>query len=134
MPKAASLRNLRPWKPGQSGNPNGRPRVPRFTERDQHAILTALAGAFGEGTQGTAINAMQAVLTNPRTVLKALELRVRTARASKSKESASRSTVNTRCGFPAAFSHSPAPSALRTARGVSRRIIGRVNQPAKFLS
>jgi hypothetical protein len=74
MPKAASLRNLRPWKPGQSGNPNGRPRAPRFTERDQHAILTALAGALGEGTQGTAIKAMQAVLTNPRTVLKALEL------------------------------------------------------------
>src|SRR5438309_8951163 len=51
MPKPASLRNLRPWKPGQSGNPNGRPRAPGFTERDQHAILTALAGAFGEGTQ-----------------------------------------------------------------------------------
>src|SRR5438093_923857 len=77
MPKAASLRNLRPWKPGQSGNPNGRLRAPRFTERDQHAILTALAGAFGEGTQGTAIKAMQAVLTNPRTVLKALELLAR---------------------------------------------------------
>jgi hypothetical protein len=46
MPKAASLRNLRPWKPGQSGNPNARPRAPRFTERDQHVILTALAGAF----------------------------------------------------------------------------------------
>src|SRR5438093_4593560 len=77
MPKAASLRNLRPWKPGQSGNPNGRPRAPRFTERDQHAILTALGGAFGEGTHGAAINAMQAVLTNPRTVLKALELLAR---------------------------------------------------------
>ena len=74
MPTAASLRNLRPWKPGQSGNPNGRPRAPRFTERDQHAILTALAGALGEGTQLAAIKAMQAVLTNPRTVLKALEL------------------------------------------------------------
>src|SRR5258705_11530070 len=77
MPKAASLRNLRPWKPGRSGNPNGRPRAPRFTERDRHAILTALAGALGEGTQGAAINAMQAVLTNPRTVLKALELLAR---------------------------------------------------------
>jgi hypothetical protein len=74
MPKTASLRNLRPWKPGQSGNPNGRSKAPRFTERDQHAILTALAGAFGEGTQRAAIKAMQAVLTNPRMVLKALEL------------------------------------------------------------
>jgi len=74
MPTAASLRNLRPWKPGQSGNPNGRPRAPRFTERDQHAILTALAGALGEGAQRDAIKAMQAVLTNPRTVLKAMEL------------------------------------------------------------
>jgi hypothetical protein len=74
MPNAASLKNLRPWKPGQSGNPNGRPRAPRFTERDQHVILTALAGAFGGGTQRAATNAMLAVLTNPRTVLKALEL------------------------------------------------------------
>ena len=74
MPKAASLRNLRPWKPGQSGNPNGRPRAPRFTERDQHVILTALAGALGEDTQRAAIKAMQAVLTNPRTVLEAMEL------------------------------------------------------------
>jgi hypothetical protein len=40
-------------------------------------ILTALAGAFGEGTQRAAINAMQAVLTHPRTVLKALELLAR---------------------------------------------------------
>jgi hypothetical protein len=44
MPKAVSLRNLRPWRPGQSGNPNGRPWAPGFTERDQHAILMALAG------------------------------------------------------------------------------------------
>ena len=77
MPKAASLRNLRPWKPGQSGNPNGRPRAPRFTERDQHAILTALAGALGKGAQRDSIKAMQAVLTNPRTVLKAQELLAR---------------------------------------------------------
>src|SRR4029450_11102509 len=52
MPKAASLRNLRPWKPGQSGNPNGRPRAPRFTERDQHAILTALRGARRRSSAG----------------------------------------------------------------------------------
>ena len=77
MPKAASLRNLRSWKPGQSGNRNGRPRAPRFTEREQHAILTALAGALGEGTQRAAIKAMQAVLTNPRTVLKGLEFLAR---------------------------------------------------------
>src|SRR4029434_5071369 len=73
MPNAASLRNLQPWKPGQSGNPNGRPRAPRFTERDQHAILTAVAGALGEGAQRASIKTMQAVLSNPRTVLKALE-------------------------------------------------------------
>jgi hypothetical protein len=73
MPNAASLRNLRPWKPGQSGNPNGRPKAPRLTERDQHAILTALTGTLGEGSQRDAIKAMQVVLTNPKTVLKALE-------------------------------------------------------------
>jgi len=73
MPKAASLRNLRPWKPGQSSNPKGRPRSPRFTEREQHAMLTALAGTLGDGNQRDAIKAKQAVLTNPRTVLKALE-------------------------------------------------------------
>jgi Family of unknown function (DUF5681) len=73
MPPAASLRNLRPWKPGQSGNPKGRPRAPRFSERDQHAILIALVGALGEGRQQAAIKAMEAVLANPRTVLKALE-------------------------------------------------------------
>ena len=73
MPKAASLRNLRPWSPGQSGNPKGRPRAPRFTERDQHVILAALAGTFGDGTQRAAAKAMRAVLTNPRTVLKAME-------------------------------------------------------------
>jgi hypothetical protein len=77
MPNAASLRNLRPWKPGQSGNPNGRPRAPRFSEPEQHAILTALAGILDEGAQQAAIQAMQAVLTNTRTVLKALELYAR---------------------------------------------------------
>ena len=74
MPNAASLRNLRPWKPGQSGNPNGRPRAPKFSERDQHAILAALAGALGEDARRAAINAMRAALTNARTVVKALEL------------------------------------------------------------
>src|SRR5262245_53654855 len=65
MPKAASLRNLRPWSPGQSGNPKGRPRAPRFTERDQHVILAALAGALGAGTQRAGVKAMRTVLTNP---------------------------------------------------------------------
>src|SRR5262245_2016993 len=74
MPKAASLRNLRFWSPGQSGNPKGRPRGPRFTEREQHVILAALAGALGDGTQRAAVKAIRTVLTNPRTVLKAMEL------------------------------------------------------------
>ena len=65
MPKAASLRNLRSWKPGQSGNPKGRPKAPRFSERDQIAILTALAGTLGDGSQQAAIKAMRATLTNP---------------------------------------------------------------------
>src|SRR5262245_38159574 len=73
MPKAASLKNLRPWSPGQSGNPKGRPRVPRFTERDQHVILAALAGTFGDGTQRAAAKALRTVLTNPQTLLKAME-------------------------------------------------------------
>ena len=51
--------------------------------RQDHCSITApsalggeevLAGVFGEGTQRDSIKAMQAVLTNPRTVLKALEL------------------------------------------------------------
>jgi hypothetical protein len=54
MPKLASLRNLRPWRPGQSGNPKGRPRAPGFTERDRHAILAAFAGIFDEATQRAA--------------------------------------------------------------------------------
>ena len=77
MPKAASLRNLRPWKPGQSGNPNGRPRAPRFTERDQHVVVAALAGLFDEATRQGAIKVLRAALTTPRTVLKALELAAR---------------------------------------------------------
>jgi len=64
MPKAESLRNLRPWKPGQSGNPNGGPRAPKFSERDQLAILAALAGGLGEDARRAAIKAMRAALTN----------------------------------------------------------------------
>src|SRR5262245_38787188 len=74
MQKAARPGNLRPWKLGQSGNPMERPRVPKFSDRNQRAILTALAGALGEGGQQAAIKAMRAALTNRRTVLKALEL------------------------------------------------------------
>src|SRR4030095_11690191 len=77
MPSAASLRNLRPWKPGQSGNPNGRPRAPRFTERDQHVIVAALAGPFDEASRQGAIKLRRAALTPPRTVLKPLELAAR---------------------------------------------------------
>jgi uncharacterized protein DUF5681 len=73
MPKADSLKNLRPWKPGQSGNPTGRPRAPRFTERERHVILLALAETFDKNTRRAAQKAVGAALTNPRTVLKALE-------------------------------------------------------------
>ena len=77
MPKAASLENLRLWKPGQSGNPSGRPRSPRFTERDQHVIVAALAGIFDEATRQGAIKMVRAALTTPRTALRALELAAR---------------------------------------------------------
>jgi hypothetical protein len=40
-------------------------------------MLTALAGALGEGNQREAIKAIRVVLTNPRTVLKALEFGAR---------------------------------------------------------
>src|SRR5439155_22106060 len=45
MPNPASLRNLRPWRPGQSGNPKGRPTAPRFTERDSMRSLLHLLGS-----------------------------------------------------------------------------------------
>jgi hypothetical protein len=77
MPNPASLRNLRPWRPGQSGNPKGRPRAPRFTERDWHVILAALAGVFDETTRRAAIKVFRAALTTPRTALKALEFAAR---------------------------------------------------------
>ena len=77
MPKAASLRNLRPWKPGQSGNPEGRPRAPRFTERDQNMIVAALAGIVDEATRQGAIKVLRAALTTPRTALRALEFAAR---------------------------------------------------------
>jgi hypothetical protein len=73
-PKAASLRNLRPWKPGQSGNPNGRPRAPRFAERLKHAILTALAGVFWRGYPADRDQRNAGRVGQTRTVLKALEL------------------------------------------------------------
>jgi hypothetical protein len=77
MPNATSLKNLRPWKPGRSGNPEGRPRAPRFTERDQHVIAATLAGLFDEPTRQGAIKVLRVALTTPRTVLKALELAAR---------------------------------------------------------
>ena len=73
-PSAASLANLRPWRPGQSGNPRGRPRAPRFTLREQHVILEALSQAADETVRPRAIEAFRACVTNPRTVLKAIEL------------------------------------------------------------
>jgi len=54
-----------PWSPGQSGNPKGRPRAPRFTEREPHEMRAALAGILGGRTQREAVKAMGAVLTNP---------------------------------------------------------------------
>ena len=74
MPNPASLKNLRPWRPGQSGNPKGRPRAPKFTERDRHEIQVAIAGVFDEPTRRAAIQLLRAALTTPRTALKALEL------------------------------------------------------------
>lgn len=41
LAKNKSLANLRPWQPGQSGNPNGRP-----TKARELAILDAITNAF----------------------------------------------------------------------------------------
>ena len=71
MPNPASLKNLRRCKPGQSGKPQGRPRAPRFSERQQHAILRALAGIFDEPAQRAAVKAVEAALRSPRTVASA---------------------------------------------------------------
>src|SRR4029453_8172951 len=61
-------------------NPKGRPRAPRFTERDRQAVLAALAGAFDKPAQRkAAIKVFWTALTRPRTVLKALELAGRLA-------------------------------------------------------
>ena len=73
MPTAASLKNLRPWRPRQSGNPKGRPRAPRLTERDQHVIVAALAMVFDEATQQAAVNGLRAALSNRSTALRAVE-------------------------------------------------------------
>jgi hypothetical protein len=60
-----------------SGNPRGRPRASRFTQREQHLILEALSQAADETTRQRAIEALRVCVTNPRTVLKALELAAR---------------------------------------------------------
>jgi hypothetical protein len=77
MPSPTSLKNLRPWKPGQSGNPKGRPRAPQFTEADRHEIAVPLAAVFDQRTQRAAIKRLWAALTTPPTVLKAVELAAR---------------------------------------------------------
>jgi hypothetical protein len=77
LPSAASLANLRPWRPGQSGNPRGRRRAPRLTLREQLLILEALSRAADETVRQRAIEAFRACVTNPRTVLKAIELLAR---------------------------------------------------------
>ena len=74
LPSAASLANLRPWRPGQSGNPRGRPPALRLTLREQLLILEALSRAADETVRQRAIEAFRACITNPRTSLKALEL------------------------------------------------------------
>jgi hypothetical protein len=51
--------------------------APRFTERDQHVIVAALAGLFDEATRPGAIKVLRAALTTPRTALRALELTAR---------------------------------------------------------
>jgi hypothetical protein len=60
-------------------DPKGRPRAPRFTERDRHAILMALAGLLATVLSGTRSRQMQGVLTTPqpKRSLKALELLAR---------------------------------------------------------
>jgi len=70
MPSPASLKNLKPWRPGQSGNPKSRPGAPKFTEADRHEIVVALAAVFDEPTQRAAIKRLRAALTTPRTVPK----------------------------------------------------------------
>jgi len=74
MPNPISLKNLKPWRPGQSGNPKGRPRAPKFSEADRHEILVGLTAVWDEPTQHAAIQRFRTALTAPRTVLKALEL------------------------------------------------------------
>src|SRR4029453_12162578 len=76
MPNAASLKNLRPWKPGQSGNPNERPRFHDSRSAIRHDPNRTLrrsrrrdAPGRHQGNEGGA--------ANPRTVLKALELGAR---------------------------------------------------------
>jgi Family of unknown function (DUF5681) len=77
MRSPASLKNLKPWRPGQSGNPKGRPRAPKFSEADRHEILVGLAAVWDEPTHRAAIKRLGAALTTPQTVLKALELAAR---------------------------------------------------------
>jgi Family of unknown function (DUF5681) len=77
MPSPASLKNLKPWRPGQSGNPKGRPKAPKFTERERLEILVVLAEVFDEPRRRTAVQLLRAALTNPRTVLRAVELAAR---------------------------------------------------------
>jgi hypothetical protein len=56
MPSPASLKNLRPWKPGQSGNPKGWPTAPKFSEADRHEILVGrrLLGISDSGSIASA--------------------------------------------------------------------------------
>jgi hypothetical protein len=71
---AASLRNLKPWRPGQSGNLNVRPRSPRVTAADQQAIVAALSRTLTGQRSAPLSGNFRRRWASSRTALKALRL------------------------------------------------------------
>ena len=61
--KAASLANLRPWKPGQSGNPRGRAPCRQHSVQDRHRRTGArtedVEGGFGRNLSHIEVNKNQ---------------------------------------------------------------------------